>query len=165
MPVYLHFQWKAWCRWNNALRSVHLTAWAQRQGSLRHWIQTQGFSFSARDQYTSCQGLKWEMICWERGSALLSPYYLPMRGRIVKWGVSDGLEVNHPGPAPLTLLLFIVVSGESRQQRGAAGHRGQTLVLQGWSPLMHPGDGCGGCAHLSWETDTNVSKSTQNHVP
>lgn len=84
-----------------------------------------------------------------------------MRHRVTKGGVVGRLEVDNPGPPPLTPFLLVVVAWEGGEERGAAGGRGHALavVFQGRCP---PGDGCGGDAHRGWrETD---HKDITSHI-
>lgn len=41
--IHLHSQWRVWCRWSNALRSVRLTTWARQQASLQRCIQRRDY--------------------------------------------------------------------------------------------------------------------------
>lgn len=72
--------------------------------------------------------------------------------RIIEGGIIGSLKVNDSWPSALTSFLLVIVAGEGcQQQRGTTGCRGQALVLQGGCPSWtYPGDGRGGCTHLSW---------------
>lgn len=86
-------------------------------------------------------------------------FILPMRCRVIEGWVSGSLKVNDSWPSALTTFLLVIVAREGCQQRGAAGCRGHTLVLQGrWCPCWtYPGHGCRGCTHLValvWKTQS-----------
>lgn len=143
---HLHFQWKVLCRWSSALKFEHLTTWVQQQESPQHCKENTNHLSLLRKPgtLTMCYKPKQESLrmivqmfdSFKSGDFKFFPVVqwstvnnLPVRSRIIEGRIVGRLKVNDSGPPALTTLLLIIIARESCQQRGAAGCRGQTLVL------------------------------------